>query len=86
MVLRTIAKPEECSVVHCNAGNDRNGNPRRIFLVFHHGSLVGSIDEGYEGEHALDVFGGETGRVLRSRIALVVAITPAEYRRLMKLA
>jgi hypothetical protein len=85
MILKTIKRPEECSVVHCNAGNDRNGNPRRIFLVFHNGALVGSIDEEYEGEQALDIFGEETGRILRSRIALVLAITPSEYRRLLNL-
>lgn len=39
-----------CSVVHMDAGQDSNGNPRRCFVLVHpiHGPLA-ACDEGYLG-------------------------------------
>ncbi len=36
--------------IKLNAGNDRNGNPRRVFVVIDElGYVVDAIDEGYNG-------------------------------------
>ena len=53
------------SVIHLRAPNDNNGNPRRCFAVFRHGTednpgsrysqLVAVVDEGYGGTGELDV-------------------------------
>jgi len=40
--------------VKINAGNDRNGNPRRGWLCYDiHGGYHFFVDEGYEGRQAL---------------------------------
>lgn len=75
---------QECTVLHLNAGNDRNGNPRRLFLVLHpERGIVGTADEGYSGTHVLDeIFGKEDGEVLRNRIVGQIMTTVGEYNRL----
>lgn len=38
------------SALHLRANNDRNGNPRRIFVGFNgHGHVLITTDEGYAG-------------------------------------
>jgi hypothetical protein len=65
--------------LHFNAGNNTNGNPRRVFVVVNTGgAVVGAYDEGYSGEGAVTKhFPG---------IAIVgrFNITPAQYRELLK--
>lgn len=40
-------------VLHLAADNDRNGNPRRCFVIFdEEGRTIETIDEGYEGDRA----------------------------------
>ena len=40
--------------IKINAGHDRNGNPRRGWLVYtREGNYLGFIDEGYGGRRAL---------------------------------
>lgn len=42
------------TALHLAADNDRNGNPRRCFVVFDRdANTIAAIDEGYEGTHAL---------------------------------
>ncbi len=42
-------------VIKLNAGNDKNGNPRRCFVVFYdRGDINKVINEGYRGYSALD--------------------------------
>lgn len=66
--------------VKMNAGNDRNGNPRRVYVILNdRADIVGTHDEGYAGDHGFrqafpDVPIGPT-----------FAITPGEYRELVKL-
>lgn len=60
--------------VRCNAGNDRNGNPRRVIVIIDPKSSVPvySLDEGYEGiPRGLFIY-------------LDVDIKPSEYKRLLK--
>jgi hypothetical protein len=41
-------------VIKLNAGNDLNGNPRRVFVVLAiTGEILGTADEGYIGLHAV---------------------------------
>ena len=66
-------------VIRLNAGNDRNGNPRRVFVVFDSdGDIVDAIDEGYEGDDALRKLGYPTSYS-------TFKTTPAEYRDLLRI-
>ena len=38
-----------------SAGNDTNGNPRRVFVEIASGQPMRAWDEGYEGYHAVPV-------------------------------
>lgn len=67
------------SIIRLNAGNDRNGNPRRLFLgITKLGDVSGAWDEGYAGRHAMpeDVRGLWSG--------LTILTTPGEYRAILK--
>ena len=67
--------------IKLNAGNDRNGNPRRVYVLLSDtGSIVRAVDEGYEGIHALNRVPGAEG--LRDPVEF--ATTPAEYRQLLR--
>lgn len=72
------------TVVHFDAGRDRNGNAKRLFLVVvRQGTWA--IDEGCLGVAALDgPWGPEVGKVLRTRVVARVAISKKEYKRLLK--
>ena len=76
--------PHACTVIHLNAGNDANGNPRRAFLVLYRNHVVGCVDEGYDGEQALNYWGKPLGDMLRRRIALQLDVTPGQYRQALK--
>lgn len=40
-------------LIHLNAGNDVNGNPRRYYVQYSEtGELLGVFDEGYKGRSA----------------------------------
>ena len=43
----------EYTTIRFNAGNDRNGNPRRVYVTFLSGEIVAVYDEGYKGEAAI---------------------------------
>ena len=65
--------------IHLNAGNDRNGNPRRIYLVLDEDArVVNALDESYRGRDALDsVYVG-------CPVSAELEITPREYRALLR--
>lgn len=67
--------------IKLDAGNDRNGNRRRVFVVLDKdGEIRGIVDEGYKGTSALrDAF----PKV--KNYPPVFATTPQEYRELLKL-
>ena len=44
--------PEEC-IVHYHAINDKNGNPRRVYVHWRNHTLVKAYDEGYNGYNAI---------------------------------
>lgn len=66
--------------IRLNAGNDVNGNPRRVFVVLD--PMVGvidAIDEGYEGE-------AELRKRYRISSTADLDTTPRQYRELVKRA
>ena len=65
--------------IRLNAGNDRNGNPRRVFVVIdpRHG-VVDAIDEGYSGD-------AELKKRYRITSSADFSTTPAEYRELLSM-
>lgn len=69
-----------CEVFRLDAGNDTNGNPRRVYVTMLGGSVVRVYDEGYQGHHAVR----EGPERERARIAPTFATTPREYRNLLK--
>ena len=64
-------------IIRLNAGNDRNGNPRRVFVEISKGSLTGAWDEGYNGSDAIP------SRKRNKWTGLTINTTPAEYRDLI---
>lgn len=67
------------SIIKLNAGNDSNGNPRRVWVgIAPCGSVSGAWDEGYAGRQALP-------KRLRQKSACEFATTPKEYREILKL-
>lgn len=66
--------------VHLNAGNDRNGNPRRLFLVVDAGAnVLAAVDEGFEGSAALERAGYKNLPTTDQ-----ISTTPSEYRELLR--
>jgi hypothetical protein len=72
------------SVLHFAAPNDIGGNPRRLYVVYNSGSVVGHVDEGYEGIGSLlsTIWGAEVGKVLQRVTSARVYISASEYQRL----
>ncbi len=66
-------------LVHLNAGNDVNGNPRRVYLAFQAGRILGVWDEGFRGSEVLP-----SDLRARASNALSLPTTPAKYRELLK--
>lgn len=65
--------------IKVNAGTDRNGNPRRGWLLYDaKGMYLGFVNEDYGGQKALRM-------VAPNHIELaVIPTTPAAYRQLLK--
>lgn len=69
-------------VIHLNAGNDSNGNPRRIYLaILSSGRILGAVDEGYSGSGAVGERWG--AGAMDWPIVEHIATTPAERKRLL---
>lgn len=69
--------------IRLDAGNDTNGNPRRIFVVIDEkANVVDVIDEGYEGTQELKRRHGP----LTARQTVDFETTPRQYRELLKQA
>jgi len=65
--------------LYFNAGNDTNGNPRRLFVVVNTaGAVIGAYDEGYAGESAV------TKHYPGIAIVGRFDITPAQRKSLLK--
>ena len=68
-------------IIRLNAKNDRNGNPRRVFVVIDGtGNITKTVDEGYSGQGALVEAG-----IKEEWSGLTFDTTPSEYRSLINL-
>ena len=72
------------TAVHLDAGHDRNGNPRRLYIVIDPDEgIVAAIDEGYTKRAALNSWNyNYFGH--RDICIPTVVTTPAEYRALLR--
>ena len=88
----------ECYVLHLNAQNDSNGNPRRIYVLGHPiAGILAAVDEGYNGTGALNHFSvsyqysdnrecpssRDIRSILSRRVGGTIDITPKYYRELL---
>jgi hypothetical protein len=67
------------TIIRLNAGNDTNGNPRRVYVAFDVDcNIAGAWDEGYSGHNAVPV-------ELRpmARQAVTLATTSKERKELL---
>ena len=74
-------------VIKLRAKNDANGNPRRVFVRFSGTEpkvrvLVGTVDEGYEGEGAIT----RAGWMACEYSGIIIDVSPFEYRRFLNWA
>ena len=75
-----MASSKKVFSVRLNAGNDVNGNPRRVYVVFDSsGKIIDAIDEGYSGINALDSAYPKHNDSVAS-----FDTSPSEYRELVK--
>ncbi len=66
------------TVIKLNAGLDKNGNPRRLFVGMKPEGVVWIADEGY---------GGVPKHLTKGAYVIMdIDITPAEYKRLIRYA
>lgn len=66
-------------IQHIRTDNDRNGNPRRLYLVVAEDGSVVAYNEGYYGHQAVPAAYRRDAVPLPS-----IDVTPSEYRRLLK--
>ena len=66
-------------IVRLNAGNDRNGNPRRVYVVISDGQVIRAYDEGYTGHSVVPEELKD-----KARDCATFPTTAAEYRSLLK--
>jgi hypothetical protein len=75
-----MASSKKVMAIRLNAGNDSNGNPRRVYVVFDStGKIIDAIDEGYSGIQALDEVYPKHNDSVAS-----FDTSPSEYRELVK--
>ncbi len=65
-------------IIKLNAGNDKNGNPRRLFIGMKPQGVVFIADDGYSGFPTKLAKGAYT--------LMDIDTTPAEYKRLIAFA
>ena len=68
--------------IHINAGNDRNGNPKRGWIIADsEGQFIDFVDEGYAGAGAL-----RTSAFSSAKPTPTIDVQPAVYRDAMRQA
>lgn len=68
------------NVIHLNAGNDANGNPRRLYVLLKDQHIHKVWDEGYSGYNGVSPEWREDAKFAPSFVT-----TPKEYKRLRKI-
>lgn len=74
--------------IRFDAGNDRNGNPRRVYVILDckSGNIIETVDEGYQGRGCLPRWlDEEQGIAYDLKDGGTFATTPREYRNLLKI-
>jgi hypothetical protein len=66
----------KANVIRLNAGNDINGNPRRVFVALVGPYFIGAWDEGYEGYLAVP-----KSFVNQAKSCLTFDVTADEYEK-----
>jgi hypothetical protein len=85
LVSKTISA-SVCSVVHLDAGNDKNGNSQRAYMVLYPEGIAGVISESSMGYSALwEAWGKEVGSILSSKTAVRVKTTKSELKSLLRI-
>lgn len=69
------------TIIRLNAGNDANGNPRRVFVLLENNTITKVWDEGYQGSQAVPQ---EYQHILRENGYDTFDTTPKQYRDLLK--
>ena len=64
------------TVIRLSAPNDRDGNPRRVYVAMVGGCFVGAWDEGYDGYRAIPSFLAD-----KAKYCLTFSVTVDEYNR-----
>lgn len=73
------------TLVYVNAGNDRNGNPRRGWIHYTaHGTIVRFYNEGYDGRQAIPTRYIPTRYRKFADGSPALRITPGQYRDLVR--
>jgi hypothetical protein len=76
-------KSTKCTVLHLNAGHDRNGNPVRAYLVMHCSrGPIACVDEGYNGFSALNRKFGESSENMT--VSLELETTKSQVKELLR--
>lgn len=66
----------QATVIRLSTRNDRNGNPRRVYVALVGGYFIGAWDEGYAGYGAVPAFLAD-----KAKYCLTLEVTLDEYRR-----
>ena len=74
------------SIIRLNAGNDTNGNPRRVYVGMDRNSCIVKVwDDGYQNPFGVGERSKEDQRLWRlASYGPTFATTPAEYRFLLR--
>jgi hypothetical protein len=68
--------------IHINAGNDRNGNPKRGWIITNsEGEFIDFVDEGYAGTGSL-----RTSAFSQAKPTPTIEVAPSVYRDCMRQA
>lgn len=65
------------NAIKLNAGHDRNGNPRRCYVIMDDKKIIDVIDEGYRGHLSIKEYTG-------LNVVATFDTSPAQYRALLK--
>lgn len=76
---KPLAAQGMLSIIRISAPNTPNGNPRRLYLVYEHGHLVGIYDDDYMGDGALP------SEIRQAYAGHTIKVAAAEYNRLNKI-
>lgn len=68
------------TVIRLDAGNDRNGNPRRVYVAISEGGdIIGAWNEGYCGDQCVPLC-----LHVKAKLAPTFETTAAEYKGILK--